>query len=240
MTAKANIIIIEDEADLANVIRYQLEQAGYRCRLAFDGQTGLAEAGRKPPDLLILDRMLPRLSGDEVATRLRGDPRTAGVPVIMLTAKAEDEDELVGFSLGVDDYIRKPFTFKLLLARVAAVLRRGRTRDGATDVLSAGPVEMDRGRHEVSAGGRSVGLTATEFRILEALIRARGRVLSRAQLLDAASSEGAAATDRAVDVHIASVRRKLGAYADLIHTVRGVGYAFRTESESAERALRSP
>ena len=227
MAATANILIIEDEADLANVIRYHLEQAGYRCRLALDGQTGLAETARKPPDLLILDRMLPGLSGDEVATRVRQDPRTAGVPIIMLTAKAEDEDELVGFALGADDYIRKPFTFKLLLARIAAMLRRRAAADRPGDVLSSGPVVVDRGRHEVAVDGAPVELTATEFRMFEALIRARGRVLSRAQLLDAAVGEGAAATDRAVDVHIASVRRKLGDRHDLIHTVRGVGYAFR-------------
>lgn len=226
-----NIVIVEDESDLANVVRYHLEREGYRCRLVSDGEAGLHETYRSPPDLLILDRMLPRLSGDEVAKRVRSDPRTANVPILMITAKAEDEDELVGFALGADDYVRKPFSVKLLLARVAAILRRRDERGQAGEVYAAGPVVIDRGRHELTVGGRPVELTATEFRILDALIRASGRVLTREQLLNAATGEGTAVTDRAVDVHIASLRKKLTRDYDLIHTIRGVGYAFRVGHE---------
>ena len=158
----------------------------------------LAEAGRRPPDLVILDRMLPGLSGDEVARRMKRDSRTVATPIIMLTAKAADEDELVGFALGADDYVRKPFSVKLLLARVAAVLRRQEARDAAYDVLSAGAVVLDRGRHEVRVAGQIVGLTATEFRILGALMAARGRVLTREQLIDLVIGPGAPVTNVAL------------------------------------------
>lgn len=227
MEHRSSILVVEDETDLADVVCYHLEREGYACRRAEDGERALAEASRQPPDLLVLDRMLPKLSGDEVARRLKRDSRTAGVPIIMLTAKAEDEDELVGFALGADDYVRKPFTMKLLLARVAAVLRRQRSASNPPEVMSAGTVVLDHGRHEVQVDGHTLDLTATEFRILASLMSARGRVLTREQLIDMTIGQGAAVTNRAMDVHIASLRKKLDHAADCIHTVRGVGYAFR-------------
>jgi len=228
-----SILIVEDETDLADMVCYHLQREGYACRRAEDGERAVAEASRQPPDLVLLDRMLPKLSGDEVARLLKHDSRTATVPIIMLTAKAEDEDELVGFALGADDYIRKPFTMKLLLARVAAVLRRHKASGAAPEVLAVGNILLDHGRHEVQVDGQRLDLTATEFRILAALMSARGRVLTREQLIDIAIGHGAAVTNRAMDVHIASLRKKLGAAASCIHTVRGVGYAFRaTESVS--------
>ncbi|MEW6252796.1 MAG: response regulator transcription factor [Planctomycetota bacterium] len=227
MPQRASILIVEDEPDLAELIRFHLTREGYACRCARNGEHALAEAQRQPPDLLLLDRMLPGLSGDEVARRLRRDDRTAQLPIIMLTAKATDEDELVGFALGVDDYVRKPFAMKLLLARVAAVLRR---EQEPTDheLLAAGELVVDRARHEVRLGGRVIDLTATEFRILAKLMSVRGRVLSREQLIDAVMGPGAAVTNRAMDVHIAALRKKLIHAGDWIHTVRGVGYAFRS------------
>jgi two-component system phosphate regulon response regulator PhoB len=235
MDRRPSILVVEDEPDLADVLCYHLEREGYRCRRAEDGEHALAEAYRQPPDLIVLDRMLPRLPGDEVVLRLRRDNRTAAIPIIMLTAKAEDEDELVGFALGADDYIRKPFSVKLVLARIAAVLRRQQVVSSRREVLSAGPVMLDHGRHEVTVHGRRLDLTATEFRILSALLSARGRVLTREQMIDSAIGQGAAVTNRAMDVHIASLRRKLGDAADCIHTVRGVGYAFRLpENEPPE------
>jgi len=234
MAELASILIVEDEADLADLLRYHLEREGYRCRRVEDGQRALAEATRQPPDLVILDRMLPGLSGDEVARRLRREPRTAAIPIIMLTAKAADEDELVGFALGADDYIRKPFSVKLLLARVSAVLRRRESAGVPREVLALGPVVLDHGRHEVTVAGRPVELTATEFRILAALMEARSRVLSREQLIDRVLGQGAAVTNRAMDVHIAALRKKLGPAADCIHTVRGVGYAFRLPDQTPE------
>jgi len=233
MPANSSILIVEDELDLADLLLFHLEREGYACRRVEDGERALAEAYRQPPNLIILDRMLPKVSGDEVAMRLKRDPRTAQIPIIMLTAKAADEDELVGFALGSDDYIRKPFSIKLLLARVAAVLRRQSAAASPKDVLTVGNVVLDHGRHEVLVGGLPLELTATEFRILATLMAARGRVLTREQLIDSAVGHGAAITNRAMDVHIAALRRKLGAAADHVHTVRGVGYAFRVPESAA-------
>ncbi len=234
MANPSSVLIVEDEVDLADVIAYHLEREGYTCRRVEDGERAIAEAYRQPPDLIILDRMLPNVSGDEVATRLKRDSRTAGIPIIILTAKAEDEDELVGFALGADDYVRKPFSVKLLLARVGAVLRRHRASGSQRDVLTAGHVVLDHGRHEVLVNGQSLDLTATEFRILAALMSARGRVLTREQLIDTAVGHGAAVTNRAMDVHIASLRKKLGAASECVHTIRGVGYAFRLPENEPE------
>ncbi len=227
MAGRENILIVEDETDLADLLAYHLEREGYACRRVEDGDRAVAEAYRQPPDLVVLDRMLPGLSGDDVAAKLKRDTRTAGIPIVMLTAKAADDDELVGFALGADDYIRKPFSVKLLLARVAAVLRRREQAAGTRDVLTAGTIVLDQGRHEVVVDGQPIELTATEFRILAALMGARGRVLTREQLIDSAVGHGAAVTNRAMDVHIAALRKKLGRGADHVHTVRGVGYAFR-------------
>jgi two-component system phosphate regulon response regulator PhoB len=227
MGSSKSILIVEDEGDLADVLSYHLEREGYACRHVRDGEAALAEVQRSRPDLIVLDRMLPKLSGDEVATRLRRDSRTVDLPIIMLTAKAEDADELVGFALGADDYVRKPFSIKLLLARIAALLRRERAARQESQVLSAGPVVLDRARHEVTVEQRPVTLTATEFRILATLMGAGGRVLERGQLIDAALGRNVAVTDRTIDVHVAALRRKLGSAAACVRTVRGVGYTFR-------------
>ena len=223
----ASILIVEDETDLADLLRYNLEREGYVCRSAAAGDTALAEVRRDPPQLVLLDRMLPGVSGDEVAARLKGDPRTAAIPVIVLTAKVEETDQLAGFALGADDYVTKPFSMKVLIARVAAVLRRseGPAREG--DELSIGPVRLIPSYHEVAVDGRPVTLTATEFRLLQALMAGRGRVLDRAQLIDAAMGSEVVVTDRTIDVHVLALRKKLGSAADWIRTVRGVGYAFR-------------
>lgn len=222
-----SVLIVEDEADLADTISYSLKKEGYTCRVSPDGASALAEVQRRPPDLIILDRMLPRVSGDEVAMRLKGDPRTVSIPIIMLTAKGEESDELIGFALGADDYIRKPVPIKLLIARVAAVLRRQELAGDTPEVVTGGPVKLDRGRHEVTVDGVPIVLTATEFRVLAALMAARGRVLHRERLIDAVLGFGVAVTHRTIDVHVAALRKKLNTAAGWIHTIRGVGYAFR-------------
>lgn len=227
MTEKKTILIVEDEVDLAEIIGYQLEKEGFVCRRLHDGMTALTEIQKNPPDLILLDRMLPRLSGDELAVRLKRDRRTADIPVIMLTAKAEEADELVGFALGADDYVRKPISMNLLLARIAAVLRRREATETGGDTLRAGPIFVDKSRHEVTVDNQPVSLTATEFRILATLMGARGRVLDRDQLIDAALGAGVAVTNRTIDVHIAALRKKLGPPANWVQTVRGVGYTFR-------------
>lgn len=233
MSNGKSILIIEDEVDLAEQLAYHLKREGYTCRIAGDGASGLAEAQRRPPDLILLDRMLPRMSGDDVAMKLKNDPRSSSIPIIMLTAKSEETDELVGFALGADDYIRKPFSIKLLQARIAALFRRQESTSSPSEVLSGGPIVLDRARHEVTVDGTAIGLTATEFRVLATLMGARGRVLDREQLLDAVLGYGVAVTHRTIDVHVAALRKKLGAAAVWIHTVRGVGYAFRSPASDA-------
>jgi two-component system phosphate regulon response regulator PhoB len=231
MSIRKTVMVVEDETDLADSICFQLEREGYVCRRVRDGAAALVEVQRAAPDLVLLDRMLPRTSGDEVAQRLKRDPRTASIPIVMLTAKVEEVDELVGFALGADDYITKPFSMKLLLARVAAVLRRGEVSD-ESGVLSGGPIRLDRGRHVATVQDEPVGLTATEFRLLSMLMAARGRVLERNHLIDSLRGSGAPVTTRTIDVHIAGLRKKLGAAAGWVHTVRGVGYAFREPDEA--------
>lgn len=233
MAEPRSILLVEDEVDLAELIATHLERSGYACRRQYDGAAALAEVQRRRPDLILLDRMIPKITGDEVARRLKREPRTASIPIIMITAKAEESDELAGLAIGADDYIRKPFTMKLLLARVAAILRR---HDPAADdgaVIASGPVVLDRGRHEVRVGARSIALTATEFRVLAALLLARGRVLDRDQLLDEVVGSGVGVTNRTIDVHVAALRKKLAAAAAWLQTIRGVGYTFREPAQAA-------
>ena len=229
MSTDRTILVVEDEADLADLLRYNIEREGYRCRCAANGEDGLAEARRNPPDVMILDRMLPRMSGDQVISRLRHEPKTAHIPILMLTAKAEESDELVGFALGADDYITKPFSMKLLLARIDALLRRAAVSSSQPDVLNAGPIILDRDRREMTLDGKIIVLTATEFGILWELIAARGRVLSRDQLINAVLGTSAVVTDRTIDVHVAALRKKIGRAATLIQTIRGVGYTLREQ-----------
>ncbi len=236
MPQNKSILVVEDEADLANTLAFHLKRGGFACRLAGDGLTALGEVQRQPPDLIVLDRMLPRLSGDDVAVRLRGDPRTARIPIIMLTAKAEETDELVGFGLGADDYVRKPFSIKALLVRIQALLRRQEATTEPGEVLTEGPLTLDRGRHEAAVAGRPVTVTAMEFRLIWALLSAHGRVLSRDQLIDAAIGPGAGVTDRTIDVHMAAIRKKLDAAGGWVQTVRGVGYAFRAPTPEPDKA----
>lgn len=235
MPPRKSILVVEDETDLADLVCYHLEREGYEARRAGDGERALADAYRQQPDLIILDRMLPKVSGDEVARRLRRDDRLASIPIIMLTAKAEEADELVGFALGVDDYISKPFSTKLLLARVSAVLRREQGPGNQRDRLTIGAVVLDHGRHEVTVDDEQIDLTATEFRILASLMTARGRVMSREQLIESTLGHGAAVTNRAMDVHIAALRKKLRSASNCIQTIRGVGYAFRVGEADVAR-----
>ncbi|MGD2109587.1 MAG: response regulator transcription factor [Phycisphaerae bacterium] len=232
MAAEKTILIAEDESDLVELLRYNLERDGYRCRTVSDGEQALAEARRHPPDVMILDRMLPRMSGDEVIARLRGDVRTSAIPILMLTAKGEESDELVGFALGADDYVTKPFSMRLLMARLRALLRRPFVTPIRSDVLSAGPITLDRSRRKATVGDAPVSLTTREFEILWELMAARGRVLSREQLIDTVLGTGAIVTDRTVDVHIAALRKKLTGASSMIQTVRGVGYTLRRHTEA--------
>lgn len=228
MAEQQKILIVEDETDLAELLRFNLEREGYVCRAVSDGRTAVAEAVNNAPRLILLDRMLPGVSGDEVIAQLRHDPRTSAIPIIMLTAKAEESDELVGFALGADDYVTKPFSMKLLIARVAAMFRRMEAVSTEKEVLVAGPYRLDLTRYELTVNEQPIALTATEFRLLKTLMLADGRVLTRSHLIDSVMGTGTAVTDRTIDVHITSLRKKVGTAAAVwIQTVRGVGYTFR-------------
>jgi len=224
--SRPRILMIEDERALTEVLTYNLEREGYETIVAHDGQEGLRKAQTLLPDLVILDLMLPLLSGLEVCRELRAGERTRAIPILMLTAKAEETDQVVGFSLGADDYVTKPFSPKVLVQRIRALLRRREGEAGAADVVEQGPVRIDRVRHRAFVAGRELDLTPTEFRPLECLLRPPGRAFTRAQLMDAAIGEGAVVLERTIDVHVKTLRRKLGEASEKIETVRGVGYRF--------------
>ena len=225
--AKTKVLVIEDDRSLVEVLSYNLKIAGYEVIVATDGQDGLLQAQVKSPDIVLLDLMLPVIDGLDVCRRLRADASTKDILIVMLTAKAEESDEIVGFSLGADDYVTKPFSVKILLERIKA-LRRRRTTDVTSDevVIKMG-VTVDRRRHQALIDGKPVQLTRSEFRLLDTLIRQPGRVFDRTELIDAALGEDTMVMERTIDVHIRALRRKLGKNADVIETVRGVGYRFR-------------
>jgi two-component system phosphate regulon response regulator PhoB len=225
--SRPRILLVEDERALTEVLAYNLKREGYEVIIAHDGQEGLRKAQTLLPDFIILDLMLPVLSGLEVCRELRAGERTRTIPLLMLTAKAEETDQIVGFSLGADDYVTKPFSVKVLIQRIKALQRRRENETASTDVIEHGGVRIDRLRHRAYVGDRELELTPTEFRLLECLLRQPGRAFSRAQLMDAAIGEGAVVLERTIDVHVKTLRRKMGPAAELIETVRGVGYRFR-------------
>ena len=219
---------------MAELVAMRLKREGYDVEMAHDGVAALERIRTAPPDLVLLDLMLPRMSGTEVAQQLRQDPRTVAVPILMLTAKSEESDIVVGLQLGADDYVTKPFSMSVLVARVAALLRRGSEPSGAAkSIIKVGPITIDQDRHEVEVGGVNITLTLTEFRLLVALAAAKGRVLSRNQLIDQTIGMDAVVTDRTIDVHLTALRRKLGEARNLIKTVRGLGYQLMLPEEMA-------
>lgn len=228
--ARPRILLIEDERGLTEALIWTFQREGYEVLVANDGQEGLRRAQTLLPDLIILDIMLPGLNGLEVCRELRAGERTREIPIIILSAKAEETDQVVGFSLGADDYVTKPFSPKVLLQRIKALQRRFAGGADPVDVIEYLHVRIDRVRHRVFVDGRELDLTPTEFRLLECMLRQPGRAFTRHQLMDAAIGEGAIVLERTIDVHIKTLRRKLGT-ADLIETVRGVGYRFRENRE---------
>jgi two-component system phosphate regulon response regulator PhoB len=224
---RAKILIIEDERALTQVLTYNLQREGYETLLAHDGQEGLRKAQTHIPDLILLDLMLPVMDGLEVCRQLRGGEQTRKIPILMLTAKGEETDQLVGFSLGADDYVTKPFSVKVLLQRIKAIQRRFQGEGELADVIDHLGVRLDRVRHQVSVNAKPTELTPTEFRLLECFLRQPGRAFTRPQLMDAAMGEEAVVLERTIDVHVKSLRRKLGPAGKLIETVRGLGYRLR-------------
>jgi two-component system, OmpR family, phosphate regulon response regulator PhoB len=225
--ARPRILIVEDERALADVLQYNLQREGYEVIIAHDGQEGLRKAQMQLPDLILLDIMLPKMDGLEVCRELRSGERTRQVPILMLTAKAEETDQVVGFSMGADDYVTKPFSVKVLMQRIKALQRRVEQTTEAGDIVEHLGVRIDRVRHQASVHGQELDLTPTEFRLLECLLRQPGRAFTRPQLMDVAIGEGAIVLERTIDVHIKTLRRKLGGEQEFIETVRGVGYRFR-------------
>jgi len=223
--AGEHVLIVEDDEDIAELLEYNLQRQGYRPSCAGTGEEGLREARENRPDLILLDLMLPGLSGLDVCRALKDAEATASIPVIMLTAKGEEEDIVAGFNAGADDYVTKPFRPKILLARVQAVLRRGAAdRQDETQPLQVGSLLIHPGRHEVADANGPIDLTRTEFRILQHLASRPGWVFTRSQIVRAVHGDDYPVTGRSVDVQVAALRRKLGRAGEMIQTVRGVGY----------------
>jgi two-component system, OmpR family, phosphate regulon response regulator PhoB len=232
----ATVLIVEDENDLRQVLEYNLRQAGHDAVTAEAGTVGLELAKVKRPDLVLLDLMLPDISGTEVCRALKSDVATRGIPIIMLTARGEEVDRVVGFELGADDYVTKPFSVRELLLRVKAILRRSNApeRDDTAERFQFGCLTVDRGAHRVWVSGQEVELTALEFKLLLTLYQRRDRVQTRAMLLDDVWGMRADITTRTVDTHVKRLREKLEDARDYIETVRGVGYRF-IDSPAEER-----
>jgi two-component system phosphate regulon response regulator PhoB len=222
---KESILVVEDEEDILELVKYNLAKEGYRVCGAATGEVGLKTARSSLPDLIVLDLMLPGIDGLEVCKILKNDSKTQHIPVIMLTAKSEDSDIITGLEIGADDYLAKPFTPKVLIARVRTVLRRkAKANVKETATVRVHDIVIDPGRHEVTVAGEVVDLTLTEFLILHLLVRHPGWVFSRYQIVNEIRGEETIVTDRAVDVQIVGLRRKLGDAGKYVETVRGVGY----------------
>ncbi len=224
------VVVIEDEPDILELIEYNLRREGFEVVTATSGRVGLTVIGREKPDLVLLDLLLPGLDGLDVCRRLRAVESTRDLPVIMVTARGEESDVVLGLGVGADDYIHKPFSPRELIARVRAVLRRGPMRESDPDRrVVRGPLMVDPIRHRIAVDGRRLEFTPTEFRLVHFLASHPGRVFTRGQLLDRAIGDRAIVIDRNIDVHVRAVRKKLGSHRDLIETVRGIGYSFRDD-----------
>lgn len=226
---KTKILLVEDEEDISDLIKLQAEMAGYAIVVETDGLNGLRAIEREKPDLVVLDIMLPGLSGLDVCRKIKANSNTLNIPVIMISAKSEEIDVVLGLELGADDYVCKPFSVKILFSRIRAVLRRGKETEKSSKTIAFGPFLLNSDNYQLSKKGKPVPLTLSEFGILRRLILSKGRVLSRDQLLDDIPSDDVL-IDRNIDVHIAALRRKLGPNFRGIETVRGVGYRFSEEN----------
>jgi len=224
------IFVVEDEKDLVELLTYNLEKDGYRVLSEMDGETAMKKIPEKMPDLVLLDLMLPKADGLTVCKTLKSNPKTAHIPVVMLTAKGEESDKIVGLELGADDYVTKPFSVKELLARVRAVLRRFSKAQEGEPVQKFKELTLNRAKHEVVLKGQKLDLTAKEFELLDYFLTHAGRVLSRDVLLNNVWGYDYFGTTRTVDVHVRRLREKLGAYEKHIQTVKGYGYLFKEET----------
>ena len=229
---RQTILVVDDEPDILELIRLNLSQAGYRIETAMTGSEALGLLERSAPDLVVLDLMLPDMSGTEVCRQIRNRPRSSAIPVVMLTAKGEEIDRVIGFEVGADDYVTKPFSPRELLLRVEAILRRTlRANPSRPSLLQHGDLKVDLERHRCRHGEQEITLTAKEFGLLVALMSRPGRVMTREQLLDEVWDSDVSVTQRTIDTHLKRLREKLGDQNSLIDTIRGVGYRFAEEPQ---------
>lgn len=226
---KPKIVLVEDEEDIAALIKLQAEIAGYKLLVEVDGLNGLRTIEKEKPDLIVLDIMLPGQSGLDVCRKVKNNPELKNIPVIMISAKSEELDVVLGLELGADDYVTKPFSPKILFSRIRAVLRRGTEPEKAPKTIEFGQFTLEVDRYQLRKKDKYIPITLSEFGILRRLLMNRGKVLTRNQLLDDVQNNDAFIVDRNIDVHIASLRKKLGPNFDAIETVRGVGYRFSHE-----------
>lgn len=230
---RKKILIVEDDRSLASVLEYNFANSGYEVFCAHDGMDGINQARAKSPDLIVLDLMIPVIDGIEVCRTLRGEAATQDTPIMMLTAKAEEADQLVGFSVGADDYVVKPFSVRVLQERVKSLFRRhDRINGPGADVVVNNGIKVDRIKHRAWVNNELIDLTPSEFRLLDTLIRHPGRAFDRSELIDSALGADTLVLERTIDVHIRSLRKKMGTSADTIQTVRGVGYRFRESANT--------
>ncbi len=227
MSQKKRILLIEDEEDIASLIKLQAELSGYKLHVEVDGINGFRAIEREKPDLVILDIMLPGQNGLDVCRKMKSHPELKNIPVVIISAKDEELDVVLGLELGADDYVPKPFSPRILFSRIKAVLRRGKEQDKSPKTLSFGDFFMEPERYSLKKGDKGIPVTLSEFGILRRLVANRGKVLTRNQLLDDVHNDDAFIVDRNIDVHIASLRKKLGPNFNWIETVRGVGYRFK-------------
>ena len=224
--SKGKILIIEDDKDIVEMLKYNLMEEGYDIFTALNGEGGIALARKERPNIIILDIMLPIIDGFEVCRMIKNDDITAGIPIIILSAKSQETDKIVGLELGADDYVTKPFSPRELIARIRAILRREKGQQ-FSNRIKRGNIVIDSTKHKVTVRGEEISLTFTEFKLLEFMARRPGVVFSRADILDAVSGENAIVYDKTVNAHIKSLRHKLGSAKDYIETVRGAGYRFK-------------
>ncbi len=230
--AEGRVLVVEDDKQIAKLLKYNLEKAGYECSVSHKGEDALAIVQKQPVDLVILDIMLPGIDGLEVCKRIKSDEKLGAIPVVMLTAKGEEIDRVLGFELGADDYVVKPFSPRELILRIKAVLKRGKVQENRDDIVAADRIVIDVPRHKVFVNKKEVEFTLMEFKLLLTLIKRRGRVQSREELLDGVWDVASDVTTRTIDTHVKRLREKLGRQCGrLIETVRGIGYRFKEGDE---------
>jgi len=228
---KEQILIIEDDKHISKLVKYNLEKAGYDCIVADDGEEALDVLAKERPDLIILDIMLPKMDGFELCRAIKQDVKLKNIPIIMLTAKGEEVDRIVGLELGADDYVVKPFSPRELILRIKAILKRGKSEESPKDVIKRGTLMIDVPKHRVTVNNKEIALTPIEFKLLVTLIERNGRIQSRDQLLSDVWEHQSDVFTRTVDTHIKRLREKLGKAGGQIETIRGLGYRFKEEDE---------